>query len=134
MPDPKPMPQVTTFYNRPLLSVRDRMMLLLRARGGHGRRGPTALRPGGDGHKLNRRVKLVHDNHLPHWQAPRGGAAVRVVLADSARIVLAMLGSPRDGEDNRDRQDGVSHQDHHHTDGQALEVRPAVVVVLDGIT
>jgi hypothetical protein len=45
-----------------------------------------------------------------------------------------MLGSPRVGADNRDRQDGVSHQDHHYTDGQALEVKPAVVVVLDGIT
>jgi hypothetical protein len=45
-----------------------------------------------------------------------------------------MLGSPRVGEDNRDRQDGVSHEDHHHTDGQALEVKPAVVVGLHGIT
>jgi hypothetical protein len=44
-----------------------------------------------------------------------------------------MLGSPPVGEDNRDRQDGVSHEDHHHTDRQALEVKPAVVVVLDGI-
>jgi hypothetical protein len=55
----------------PLLTVSDRQMPMLRARGGHGRRGPTALRRGGDGHKVNRRVRLVHDDHLPCWQAAK---------------------------------------------------------------
>jgi hypothetical protein len=45
-----------------------------------------------------------------------------------------MLGSSRGGEDDRDRQDGVSDKDHYQADGQALEVKPAVVVVLHGIT
>src|SRR4029450_12819827 len=42
-----------------------------RARGGHGRRGPTALQRGGDGHKLSRRVRPVRDDHLPRWQGPQ---------------------------------------------------------------
>jgi len=46
------MAQVRSVCNRPLLTVRDRQMPVLRARGGHGRRGPTALQGGGDGHKL----------------------------------------------------------------------------------
>jgi hypothetical protein len=66
--DPTPMAQVRSVCNRPLLTVRDRQMPVLRARGGHGRRGPTALQGGGDGHKLNRRVRPVHDDHLPRWQ------------------------------------------------------------------
>jgi SAM-dependent methyltransferase len=49
---------------------------VLRARGGHGRRRPTALQRGGDGHKLNRRVRPVHDDHLPRWQVADGGAGV----------------------------------------------------------
>jgi hypothetical protein len=72
MPHAKPMPQVMASYNWPLLSVRDRLMPLLRARRGHGRRGPTALQRGGVGYKLNQRVRPVHDDHLPRWQAPHG--------------------------------------------------------------
>ena len=48
-------------------------MPVLRARGGHGRRGPTALQRGGDGHKLNRRVRPVQGYHLHRWQALRTG-------------------------------------------------------------
>jgi hypothetical protein len=41
---------------------------MLRARGGHGRRGRPWLWRSSDGHKLNRRVRPVHDDHLPRWQ------------------------------------------------------------------
>jgi hypothetical protein len=59
--------------NRPLLSVRG---LHIRARGGHGWRGPTRLRRGGDSHKLNRRVRPDHDDHLLLGKRPAGRAAV----------------------------------------------------------
>jgi len=52
-------------------------MPLLRARGGHGRRGRTRIWRGSDGRKLNRRVRLVRDDHLSRWQAVAGGAAAR---------------------------------------------------------
>jgi hypothetical protein len=68
------MAQVRSVRDRPLLTVRDRQMPVLWARGGHGRRGPTALQRGSDGHKLNRRVRPVQGDHLPRWQAPAGGA------------------------------------------------------------
>ena len=55
--------QLTASRDCPLLSVRDRLGPMLRARGGHGRRGPTALQRGGDGHKLNRRVRPVRGDH-----------------------------------------------------------------------
>jgi hypothetical protein len=58
------MVQVRAAYFRPLLTVGDRQLPMLRARGGHDRRGPTTLQRGGDGHKLNRRVRPVHDDHL----------------------------------------------------------------------
>src|SRR5215218_7543224 len=48
---------------------------MLRARGGHGRRGWTWLRRGCDGHKGNRRVRSVQDDHLPRWPASGGGRA-----------------------------------------------------------
>jgi hypothetical protein len=69
-PDASPMAEVRSVCNRPLLTVRDRQMPVRRARGGHGRRGPTTLQRGGDGCKLNRRVRPVHDDHLPRWQGP----------------------------------------------------------------
>jgi hypothetical protein len=74
-PGSMPMPQVTASWDRPLLTVSDRQMPMLRARGGHGRRGPTA-RQRGDGHKPNRRVVPDRDDHLPRWQAPAGRVAV----------------------------------------------------------
>jgi hypothetical protein len=69
------MPQVRASLDQPLLSVSDRQLPRLWARGGHGRRVPTALQRGGDGHKLNRRVRPVQDDHRPRWQAATGGAA-----------------------------------------------------------
>src|SRR5512132_810999 len=63
-PDGTPMAQVSPAGDRPLLSVGDRQLPVLRARGGQGRRGPTEVRRGGDGHKLNRRVRAVRDDHL----------------------------------------------------------------------
>jgi hypothetical protein len=65
--DPTPMAQVRSVCDRPLLTVRDRQLPLLRARGGHDRRGPSSLGSGSDGHKLNRRVRSVRDDHLPRW-------------------------------------------------------------------
>jgi hypothetical protein len=42
---------------------------VLRARGGHGRRGRTRLRPAAVGHQLGRWARLVQADHLPRWQA-----------------------------------------------------------------
>jgi hypothetical protein len=64
--------------DRPLLSVRDRQMPTLGARGGHGRRGRPWLRRGSNGHKLNRRVRLVHHDHLHRWQGPSARGSRRV--------------------------------------------------------
>ena len=75
--DPTPMAQVRSVCDRPLLTVKDRQIPTLRARGGHGRRGRNRPQPGSDGHKLNRRVRPARDDHLPRWQAAGGGAAVR---------------------------------------------------------
>jgi hypothetical protein len=52
---------------RPLLTVRERQLPMLRARGGHGRRGQQWLRRGGDGYTLNRRVRPVLGDHEPRW-------------------------------------------------------------------
>jgi hypothetical protein len=62
-----PMGQLTTSRHGPLLSVGDRQEPLLRARGGHSRRGRSWFRRGGNGHKLNRRMRPVCDDHLPRW-------------------------------------------------------------------
>src|SRR5512132_1263845 len=73
-----PMGLVRASWDGPLLTVRDRQMPVLQARGGYGRRGRTWLGPGTDGHQLNRRVRPVHDDHLPRWQGPpaRGSRCV----------------------------------------------------------
>jgi hypothetical protein len=49
-------------------------MPTLRARGGHGGRGRPWLRGGGNGHKLNRRVRLAHDDTwlVGKGRRPRG--------------------------------------------------------------
>jgi hypothetical protein len=67
-PDTTPMAQVSTSPDRPLLTVRDRQLPVLRARGGHGRRGRSWVWPGSDADRLNRRVRLVHDDHLPRMR------------------------------------------------------------------
>jgi hypothetical protein len=69
-PDATPTPQVRTSWDRPLLPVSDRQMPVLRACGGHSRRGRTWLGPGSDGHKLNRTVRFVRDGHLPRGKSP----------------------------------------------------------------
>jgi hypothetical protein len=70
-PDARPVAQVRPACDRPLLTVRHRQTPMLRARGGHGRRGRTLLPLGSDGHKLNRRVRPVQGDHLPRWQGPQ---------------------------------------------------------------
>jgi hypothetical protein len=75
-PDAPPMTQVRSGRDRPLLTVRDRQLPLLRARGGHGRRGRSWRRRSDDGHKLNWRVRPVHCDHLSRWQVAGGDAAV----------------------------------------------------------
>jgi hypothetical protein len=50
--DAWPFAQLSTPPHRPLLSVGDRQRPMLRARGGHGRRGRAALQRGGEGHQL----------------------------------------------------------------------------------
>jgi hypothetical protein len=47
--------------------------------GGHGRRGSTWCRRGGDGHRHCRRVRPVLSDHLPRWQALVG---VRQLIPD----------------------------------------------------
>jgi hypothetical protein len=93
--DPTPMAQVRSGRDRPLLTVRDRQMPMLRARGGHGRRGRTRLQPGGDGHNLNRRVRPVRGDHLPRWQEPGGLAAAG--LGDSNSTSNAWRSAGRGG-------------------------------------
>jgi hypothetical protein len=70
-PDATPLPQVRASVDRPLLTVSDRQMPVA-GHAGAGRGGLTALWRGGDGHKLNRRVRLVLGDYLPRWQAPVG--------------------------------------------------------------
>jgi hypothetical protein len=77
MLDATPKAQVKALPERPPLSVGDREGPLLRARGGHGRRGRTALQRGGDGDKLNRRVRPVQGDHLPRWQVLAEGRGSR---------------------------------------------------------
>jgi hypothetical protein len=86
------MAQVRAACCRPLLPVSDRQLPMLPARGGHGRRGPTALQRGGDGHKLNRRVRPVHDDHLPRWQVAEGDTAVGQRLGGLHQIELVPFG------------------------------------------
>jgi hypothetical protein len=107
-PDATPMAQVRRTCVGPLLTVRDRQMPVLRARGGHGRRGRSGLGRGGDGHTLNRRVRPVHDDHLPRWQGrqARGswteGVRTRrqtptASPVDAVRVVTWRLGTSRRG-------------------------------------
>jgi hypothetical protein len=57
--------------DRELLSVGDRQGPTLRARGGHGRLGRPWLCHRGNGHKLNRRVRAVHDDHCLIGKLPK---------------------------------------------------------------
>ena len=75
-----PMAQVRSAYNRPLLTVRGRKMPVLRARGGHGRQGRTQLRRGGEGRKLNRRVRPVKVTTCFVGKAQRARGSVQVEM------------------------------------------------------
>jgi hypothetical protein len=81
-PHASPMAQVIPSSDRPLLTVADRQLPMLRARGGHGRRGRTRLGRCSDGHHLNRRVRPVLGDHLPHWQAPARRAPAHIPHRD----------------------------------------------------
>jgi hypothetical protein len=71
----------------PTVVVRGRrQMPVLRARGGHGRRGPTAFQHGGDGHKLNWRVRPVRDDHCIFGKPPK---AARQAIASGITIARA---------------------------------------------
>jgi hypothetical protein len=106
-PDATPMPQVRPTCDGPLLSVRDRQMPVSRARGGHDRRGRSWLRAGSDGHKLNRRVRLVHAGHLSRWQASGGWAAGTLpgrVLPVSLKACAILVVSASSGVGSRRRR------------------------------
>src|SRR5918994_110336 len=62
-PAATPMPQVRASWDRPLLTVSDRRMPMLRARRARPARTKLARRSS-DGHKLNRRVRPSRDDHL----------------------------------------------------------------------
>ena len=111
-PAASPMPQVRASVDRPVLSAIDRQRPMLRARGGHGRRGSTALQRGGDGHKLNRRVRPVPVDHLPRWQALRRRARPATPVGCSELSLLEVaLAFParreRDGAEFKERQGGL---------------------------
>jgi len=86
------MPQVRPTSDEPLLSERDRQLPVLRARGGHGRRGRRWLRRGGDGHQLGRRVMPVFGDHLPRWQVAEGDTAVGQRLGGLHQVELVPFG------------------------------------------
>jgi hypothetical protein len=65
---------------------------MLRARRGHGRRGSPVLQRAGDGHKLNRRVRPVRDDHLHRRQAVAGGAAARPWPRPCGRLLGFLCG------------------------------------------
>ena len=71
-------------------------MPMLRAHEGHGRRRQLWLRRGGDGHKVNRRVRPVYDDHVPRWQEPGGLAAAGWVDRPVRCVVLGQV-DPGDG-------------------------------------
>ena len=115
--DPAPVAQVRSLCDRPLLTVRDRQMPMVRARGGHGRRGRSWLCRGGNGHMLNRRVRPFRGDHLPRWQAPEGvrGRAYPPCLparglrrGSSCYSPHGILGSPAGGSASREPRRAAS--------------------------
>jgi len=89
-PDSAPLLQVKASMDRPWLTVSDRQMPMLRARGGHGRRGRRSSKPGGDGHQLYRRAGPAHDDHLPRWQGPDGARGSSRTHLRSFRLAEAI--------------------------------------------
>jgi hypothetical protein len=74
-PDGWQMAQLSPSPDRPLLSVGDHQGPVLRARGGHGRRGRRWLWPGSNGHQLDRRVRPVLGDHCLVGKGRRPAAA-----------------------------------------------------------
>jgi hypothetical protein len=70
------LPRPTRTLDRPLLTVGDRQLPVLRAGGGHGRRGRTRLGRCSGGHLLNR-GRVRPERHLPRWQGLPARGAVR---------------------------------------------------------
>ena len=89
-PDSAPLLQVKASMDRPWLTVSDRQMPMLRAGGGHGRRGRRSSKPGGDGHQLYRRAGPAHDDHLPRWQGPDGARGSSRTHLRSFRLAEAI--------------------------------------------
>jgi SRSO17 transposase len=75
--------QLRPFWDRPLLTVSDRQMPMLRARRGHGRRGRHSLQRCSNGHQLHWRVGQSWTTR-PRGQPSEGGApgqsSVRVTV------------------------------------------------------
>jgi len=82
--------QAKASMDRPWLTVSDRQMPMLRAGGGHGRRGRRSSKPGGDGHQLYRRAGPAHDDHLPRWQGPEGARGSSRTHLRSFRLAEAI--------------------------------------------
>ena len=108
------MAQVKGLPDRPLLSVRDREGTYryghAEGTAGEGRRW---LVSGSDGHKLNRRVRTVRDDHLPRRQAAEGCAAGGVQTGRAQLLVLEWkLALParrdRNGPVFKERQSGLA--------------------------
>ena len=76
-PDASPMPQARSSVDRPVLSVSNRQIPMLRAYGGHGAAGEDQPRSGVVAMVTRSpRVRPVQGDNLPRWQAASGGAAV----------------------------------------------------------
>jgi hypothetical protein len=69
--DASPMALLSASLDRPLLSVGDRQGPVLRARGGHGRRGRRWLQPGSNGHQLDWRVRPIPGDHCLVGKRPK---------------------------------------------------------------
>jgi hypothetical protein len=78
-PDIRLRKQVSTASDRPLLTVRDRWVPMLRARRGHGRRGRTRFGRCSAGRHLNWRVRPVLGDHCLVGKPSAGGCGSRLV-------------------------------------------------------
>ena len=107
--DASPMPQRSVSLDQPLLSVGDRWMPVLRARGGHGRRGRHWLQPGRNGHQLDRRVRpaRVTTSLVGSCRRRRGRSRQTAGVRDSR--VSELTGRRVDARRKRDEHDGSDH-------------------------
>jgi hypothetical protein len=79
--DAAPRAQVSSSADQPLLTVRNRQTPVLRAHGGHGRRGPTQLAPGATGVGSGDRQGSFRGDLLPRWQACVGKAGAHGLIS-----------------------------------------------------